>query len=203
MSQRQVRRTAASAAGVTALCATALLAAAPATAEPGGNVVFRNHFTFDESHIEQVEHPGEFCDVPYLVLWEGHGTVTDMESVRRGDRYFVSFKVTQMQRWTNVETGASFFERTHFGFRDQKVDIDDDGILTATVQDHVSWKLFDGDGKLLGVDAGVSSTVYTVDLGDLTDPDDDVELSAEPAGDHGTRQLGQRDFCADVETFLG
>lgn len=203
MHVRSVRRTVASAAGVTALCATALLAAAPASAEPGGNVVFRDHFTFDESHIEQEEHPDDFCDVPYLVLWEGKGVITDMVTVRRGDLFFASFKVTQTNRWTNLDSGESFFERTHFSFRDQKVAIDDDGILTATVQDHISWKLFGPDGRLVGVDAGVFSTVFTVDLGDLDDPDDDVELSVENVGDHGIRQLGQRDFCEDLETFLG
>jgi len=203
MRQRHLRRAVASAAGVTALCATALLAAAPASAETGGNVVFRDHFSFDDSHIEQEEHPDDFCDVPFLVLFEGRGTITDMVTVRRGDRFFASLTVTQTNRWTNVETGESFHERTHFSFRDQKVAIDEDGILTATVQNHISWKLFGPDGRLVGVDAGVFSTVFTVDLGDLDDPDDDVELSAEPTGEHGIRQLGQRDFCEDLETLLG
>ena len=203
MRQRHVRRTVASAAGVTALCATALLAAAPASAESGGNVLFRDHFTFDESHIEQEEHGDEFCDVPYLVLWEGRGSITEMETVRRGDRYFFSFHSSQSASYTNLETGVSFSERSSFGVRDQKVDIDEDGILTATVQDHISWKLFDPDGRLVGVDAGITRMVFTVDLGDLEDPEDDVELSAELVADHGPRQLGDRDFCEDIETFLG
>ncbi|WP_281175006.1 hypothetical protein [Knoellia subterranea] len=42
-----------------------------------------------------------------------------------------------------------------------------------------------------------------MDLHDLDNPDDDEELSFGVLGDHGIRQLGDRDFCADLETFIG
>lgn len=208
MSHRSIsRRGWCAAAAATALAAsTTVAASAPAGAAPGenqGNIVFRDHFTFNESHIEQEEHGDEFCDVPFIVLWEGKGTVTDMTMVRRGDRYFGSFKVTSSNTYTNVETGASFHDLSSFSWKDQKIDIDDSGILTATWADRLGWKLFDQDGKLVGVDAGMVRYTATVDLNDLDDPDDDEELSFEVLADHGIRQLGERDFCEDIMTFLG
>lgn len=196
------------AAAATALAASTIVAAsAPAGAAPGenqGNIVFRDHFSFDDSHIEQEEHGDEFCtDIPFLVLWEGRGTITDMFMVRQGDRYFGSFKVTNTNTYTNLETGVSFHDRSSFGWKDQKIEIDEDGILTATWQDRLGWKLFDQNGKLVGVDAGMVRYTATVDLHDLDDPEDDEELSFEVLADHGTRQLGDRDFCEDLMTFLG
>ncbi|KGN36873.1 hypothetical protein [Knoellia subterranea] len=163
MSRRKVSRRALCAiAASTALAASSVVVAtAPASAEPGsnnGNVVFRDHFTFKVSHIEQEEHGDEFCDVPFLVLWEGQSTITDMTTVRRGDAYYSSYQTSQINRYTNLDTGASFQDRVSFSWKDQKVDIDENGFLTATWQDRLGWKLFDQNGKLVGVDAGWSGT---------------------------------------------
>ena len=196
---------------VTAAAATVALAvpvvlttAGAASAAAGGNVLFRDHVIDRQSHIEQVQHPGEFCpDVPFLVRFDGQISLTDTARTRKNGFDYYSFHATAKNTWTNLETGASFHEQTSFSTRDQKLVFDADGNLVITIMDRIGWKLFDGDGKLVGVDAGLVKIQVVVDINDPADPDDDVDVSDEVFADHGTRQLGERDFCADVMTFLG
>ena len=210
MSHRSMsRRGWCAAAAATALTATATVAAsAPAGAAPGenrGNVLFREHFIDRTSHIEQEEHGDEFCsEVPFLVRFDGQATFTFTDKAKgRGDLIYVSFHTSQKNTWTNVETGASFHEQVSLTSTDQKLRVGDDGLLTIDIMDKIGWKLFDDNGKLVGVDAGLVRIQVVVDLHDPADFEDDEELSFEVLAEHGTRQLGERDFCADVMTFLG
>jgi hypothetical protein len=174
-------------------------------AAAGGNVVFRDHFTFKDSHIEQVEHGADFCpDVPFLVLWEGRGTITEM-AVTRGDddlEYF-RFHVSDENRYTNTETGASFRDVNSFSSKDQKLAFDEDGNLVIDGMDRFSSKLFDQNGRLVAVASGLVAFHLVIDLNDLEDPDDDVVLEETITKDHGPRGFDGHDFCTDVLAFLG
>ena len=185
---------------IVAALTTALALSVPAQA--AGNVVFRDHFTIKDSHIEQETH--EFCDVPFLVRWDGSLTVT--ETVIRkggGDLEYSSFHVSNRESFTNVETGASFRSHVTFSGRDQTLTWNDDGTLTVNAMDRFSSKLFDSDGKLVAIDAGIAAFTLVIDLHDLEDPEDDEVVSETVTKDHGLRGFGDRDFCADVEDFLG
>lgn len=183
-----------------AALATALAMAVPAQAE--GNVVFRNHLTIRDSHIEQETH--EFCDVPFLVRWDGSLTVTETVTRRGGgDLEYFAFHISTRETFTNVETGTSFRSIRTFSGRDQKLTWNDDGTLTVNAMDRFSNKLFDADGKLVAIDAGIAAFTLVIDLNDPADPEDDEVISETITKDHGPRGLIDRDFCADVETFLG
>ena len=174
----------------------------PAQAE--GNVVFRDHFTIKDSHIEQEAHGDEFCDVPFLVRWDGILTVT--ETVIRkggGDLEYFSFHISAHNTYTNVETGVSFRDFTTFSGRDQKLTWNDDGTLTVDFVDRFSTKLFSPDGNLVGIDAGTFAGTLVIDLHDPENPDDDEVVSETVTRDHGIRAFGDPDFCAVVEDFLG
>lgn len=188
-----------------ALCAGVLTLALAPVAAASGNVAFRFHETFKESHIEQEEHGDEFCpDVPFLVRWEGRGTVTEMGILRGGGELeHFSFHLSAENTYTNVETGASFRTLDTFRGGDQKLTLNADGTITIDFMDRFSSKLFGSDGKLVGLDAGLVAGTLVIDLGDPADPEDDTVLSETITKDHGTRTFGERDFCADVLEFIG
>lgn len=183
-----------------AALATVIAVSVPAQAE--GNVVFRDHFSIKDSHIEQETH--EFCDVPFLVRWDGIVTVTET-IIRKGggDLEYFSFHISSRNTYTNVETGVSFRDFTTFNGRDQKLSWNDDGTLTVNFMDRFSTKLFAPDGTLVGIDAGTFAGTLVIDLNDPENPDDDEILSETITRDHGLRTFGDRDFCEDVALFLG
>lgn len=199
---RTSRRTVRTAASVIALSSALVASAVPATADPGGHVVFRDHLSIKDSHIEQEEHEGFCPDVPFLVRFDATLTFTDMVRTKgTGDLEYWSFKLTAKETYTNVDTGKSFSANISVSSRDQKLSLDD-GILSIQAMDRMSWKLFDENGKLVGVDAGLTRIDAVIDLGDLDDPDDD-EVISEEFTDHGIRLLGERDICTDIMTFIG
>lgn len=171
-------------------------------AAASGNVVFRSHETLKDSHIEQETH--DFCDVPFLVLWEGRVTITETGIARGGGELeYFSIHVSAEDTFTNLATGASFRSVDTFNGRDQKLTLNADGTLTVKFMDRFSSKLFGSDGKLVGVDAGTFAGTLVIDLGDPADPEDDTVVSETITRDHGTRTRGERDFCQDVVDFLG
>ena len=185
-----------------ALCAGALTVVLAPWAAASGNVVFRSHETFKDSHVEQETH--EFCDVPFLVRWDGRVTVTETGIARGGGELeYYSIHVSAEDTFTNVETGVSFRSVDAFSGRDQKLTLNADGTLTVEFMDRFSSKLFGSDGKLVGLDAGTVAGTLVIDLGDPEDPEDDTVLSETITRDHGTRTFGERDFCEDVLEFLG
>ena len=188
-----------------ALCAAVMTVALAPVAAASGNVVFRSHETFKDSHIEQEEHGPGFCpDVPFLVRWEGRGVITETGIARGGGELeYFSFHVSAEDTFTNVETGVSFRSVDAFSGRDQKLTLNADGTLTVEFMDRFSSKLFGSDGKLVGLDAGTVAGTLVIDLGDPEDPEDDTVLSETITRDHGTRTFGERDFCEDVLDFLG
>ena len=188
-----------------ALCAVALSVVLAPFAAASGNVVFRTHETFKDSHIEQEEHGPEFCpEVSFLVRWEGRVTVTETGIARGGGELeYFSIHVSAEDTFTNVETGASFRSVDAFNGRDQKLTLNADGTLTVEFMDRFSSKLFGTDGKLIGLDAGTVAGTLVIDLNDPQDPEDDTVLSETITRDHGTRTFGERDFCQDVIDFLG
>lgn len=186
-----------------ALSAVALSVMLAPFAAASSNVVFRSHETLKDTHIEQEEHD-DFCDVPFLVRWEGRVTITETGIARGGgDLEYFSIHVSAEDTFSNVETGASFRSVDTFNGRDQKLTLNADGTLTVDFMDRFSSKLFGSDGKLLGLDAGTVAGTLVIDLNDPQDPEDDTVLSETIIRDHGTRTFGERDFCQDVLDFLG
>lgn len=197
---RMPRRWLAALSATAALVGSALVAAPAAAA---GNVVFRDHMRVEDSHIEQEFHE-DFCDVPFLVLWEGSGVLKEMATTRRDDSlWYFKFHITIEDVYTNLDTGASFRVLNTFTGGDQKLSWDADGNLVVDGMDRFSSKLFDSEGKLVAVNAGLTAFHAVVDLNDLEDPEDDEVLEDTITKDHGLRQWGERDFCADIEAFLG
>lgn len=184
-----------------AALATVLAVSLPAQAE--GNVVFRNHVTEKESHIEQEEHPGEFCEVPFLVRYDANLTVTET-AIRKGggDLEYFSFHISARETYTNVETGVSFGHDVTFNGRDQKLTLNEDGTLTVNAMDRFSEKVFDPDGKLVAHEAGIRGFTLVIDLNDPQDPEDDEIVSETVTMDHGLRGFGERDLCSDIDDFL-
>jgi len=180
-------------------------AAAPASGASGGNVVFRDHRTLKDSHIEQEQHGTDFCpEVPFDIRFDGIITLTDTVTLRGRDGLeHYSFQITAKNTYVNVETGASFREQTTFMSRDQRVDVDDEGNLVIRFMDRVGYKLFDGDGRLVGNDSGLVKVDLVLDIRDPNDPEDDTVVSEVIAAEHGVRSIGQRDFCQDVMAFIG
>jgi hypothetical protein len=178
-----------------------LIYAVPAQAD--GNTVFRDHFTGKDSHIEQEAHD-DFCVLPFLVRWSGRFTVTDTVTRKSGgDLEYGSFHVSSRDNWTNVDTGATFFTIGSFSTRDQKLTWNEDGTLSVDAMDRFSNKLFDGDGKLVAIDAGLVAVHLLIDLNNVDDPEDDTIISETLTKDHGIRTFGERDFCADLVAFIG
>ena len=185
------------------MAAMATVFAMSVPAQAGGNVVFRNHVTEKQSHIEQEEHPGEFCEVPFLVRFDATLTVT--EAVIRtggGDLEYFSFHISARETYTNVETGVSFRHDVTFGGRDQKLTLNDDGTLTVNAMDRFSEKVFNPEGKLVAHEAGIRGFMLVIDLNDPQDPEDDEILSETVTRDHGLRGFGERDLCSDIDDFL-
>ena len=74
-------------------------------------------------------------------------------------------------------------DRVSFSTKDQKLAWDEDGNLVIAAMDRLGYKLFDGSGKLVGVDAGLVKIEVVIDIGDPTDPEDDAEVSFDMTAD--------------------
>ena len=191
-----------------AILTTTLLAAAASLAPPASAEQLENdHFTFVDSHIEQEEHGLDFCGgtIEFPVLWQGEGKVF-VHAVRRGDGlvYFAD-KFHAVESYTNTLNGKSLtFDTTSRG-GDQKVVDNGDGTLTITFKSTGRTFVYGPDGERLFVDAGQFLGQFVVDHGGTPgDPDDDEFL--EDLGElklTGRQDSVDRDFCADLVTFLG
>ena len=162
-------------------------------------------------HVEWVDSvyyeagEGEDCSLDFDVLWTVHevGTIVTQEKGPDGLWHW-SGRFQGTQSWANPVTGDVFTNRYALNDRDFRVADNGDGTLTIQVQvagpNHYSL-----NGSRLFTDTGMIRFSLLVDHnGTPSDPTDDGE--AEFVGLDkltGLRQTDGRDFCADLEEFIG
>ena len=188
-------------AGALGLGLAVMVAATPATAGPA-----------TVEHVEWVEsvlYPagtGENCpDLDFDVLWtvDEKGTIVTQTRGKDGLWYW-SGRFQGTQSWSNPATGDVYSNAYSVNDRDLNVTDNGDGTLTIQVQiagpNH--WSV---NGKRLFTDTGVFRFTLIVDHGG-TPPDPTDSGEAEYDGLDkltGLRETDGRDFCADLEEFIG
>jgi hypothetical protein len=191
------------------LLAIVAAAAASTMIAPSANarVVFKEHYTDTQSHIEQEEHGDEFCpNVEFPVLFEGEirGTLLVKTKGSGPFPYFADhFQTTDV--YTNLENDKSLTIVSNSRFADQTIVDNGDGTITITVKGTGRQFAYGPDGNRLFVDAGQTQFSFVIDYNGTPDnPDDDVEVA--DLGEHkltGRQDTADRDFCEDLVTFLG
>lgn len=169
-------------------------------------LVFKEHFSFTDSHIEQEEHGDDFCpNVEFLTLYEIEARGMDVVKLKGQSPfpYFASnFKFHEV--YTNLENGKTFTLLTVGRDADQQIVDNGDGTITITFQGVGRTHVIGPDGDRLFSDTGQFRFVAVVDYnGTPGDPEDDVELSFEVVKEVGHAGTEGRDFCEDLVTFLG
>ncbi|MEU1971536.1 hypothetical protein ABZ477_07760 [Microbacterium sp. NPDC019599] len=188
-------------AAVIAALSGALLALAttPASAAPPEI----DHWTFSDSHIEQVEHEEEdWCEdeagndlIPFAVLFteNSHGNFRGM--VRNGDFYGQS-TVHVEQTWMNVENGKTLTSVWQGLDQDHKVVAQDDGTLYLTLHFTGPTKYYGPEGDRLFMDVGRTFTTIHLDA-------DGNFMGVVDSDSKGRFETMNRDFCADILELLG
>ena len=98
-------------------------------------VVFKEHFEFTDSHIEQEEHGDEFCpDVEFLVLFEGEVRVSPSSRPRAAGRSRTSRTASRTSVYTNLDNGKSLTFMSQGRAADRKIVDNDDGTITISFQ---------------------------------------------------------------------
>lgn len=131
------------------------------------------------------------------VTFNGHG--------RDGLAYFTG-TVHGWASWTNVDSGETMKQIWNFVDKDQKVTDNGDGTLTIRIKNAGSSKVYGPDGKLLFTDPGQTQFEILVDDGGTpSDPSDDefLEFLGVVKGSTGRNDLTDRDFCEDIQTYIG
>ena len=163
-------------------------------------------------HVEWVDsvlYPagtGENCpDLDFDVLWtvDERGTIVTQTRGKDGLWYW-SGRFHGTQSWSNPATGDVYTNTYSINDRDHKVSDNGDGTLTIQVQgagpNHYSL-----NGRRLFTDTGMIRFTLVVDHnGTPTDPTDDGEAEFVGVDKRtGLRETDGRDFCADLEEFIG
>lgn len=176
--------------------------AAPALARP----IVHEHFANSESVIEQDVFP-EFCagtvDFPVLHSWNEEGR---FRLVLHGDGlpYFVGH-LRRTDTYTNTVNGKTITITTVTTEKDQRVIDNGDGTFTILFDATGIQKSYGPDGTRLFMDTGLFRAEVLVDHGGTpTDPTDDEFIEfGEVIARHGLADTFERDFCADLVTFIG
>jgi len=163
-----------------------------------------DHWSNDSTSV----HPAgseDFCDLGFDVVEhnteQGNGT-----RVFRGPvgNYYTWARFTGTTTWSNPGNGHQLSVDYAGSDRDQNVVDNGDGTVTIEVQDTGPHR-YSANGTFVFVDAGMTRYRIIIDRkGTPTNLDDDefvaflgVDQSA------GVRQTSGRDFCSDLNTFLG
>jgi hypothetical protein len=179
-----------------------LTVAAPSSAQQ----LFHEHFSFTDSHIEQDEHGSDFCpDIEFLVRYDAEVRGLDMGKLKGNNPfpYFSSnFKANEI--YTNLENGKTFRLATVGRDNDQRIVDNGDGTISITFKHVGRTHAYGPDGRRLFSDSGQFLAQAVVDYnGTPGDPDDDVEISFEVLKAVGHLGTEGRDFCEDLQLFLG
>lgn len=156
---------------------------------------------------ESVVHE-DFCDVADLDVLEERSLYFNVMLNQRGKDKIAYFTGTihGWTSWTNVANDKTLTVVDNFVDKDQKITDNDDGTLTILVLGAGSTKVYGPDGKLLFNDPGQTRFEVLIDHnGTPSDPSDDefLEFLGVVKGSTGRNDLEGRDFCEDIQTFIG
>jgi hypothetical protein len=183
-------------AAAAAASSLALAVAAPASAQP---TLFLVHYA---DHDEQTFGNDE-C-VPFRVrftydAWGTFHVVTHGDSSLYGANNFNEVGV-----FTNPANGKTFSFVSHGVDKDVHVTDDGEGVLTIEALEAGPVNYYGPDRSPLFREAGLFRFTVVIDThGTPTDPNDDEELSFTPTGYWGIDQAAGRDFCADLDQYIG
>jgi hypothetical protein len=192
--QRRRRLIARGSAAVLAACAV-VASASPVNAAP------LERGSFHDVGSESLE---DFCgDLDVIYSFDVSGSFL---VIARGPDGLVHFRdsVRGTEVFTNTETGRSYTGVFTIASRNLKVTDNGDGTLTLLIQGSGSQKWYDGDGKLVLRDTGLTRVEILVDhAGTPTDPSDDefLEFLGVVKGPTGRNDTEGRDFCEDLILF--
>jgi hypothetical protein len=189
------------AAGAAAISAICIAAATPAAAAPP----IIEHFDEHQEVLFVAGADPEFCpDLSFDVLWveDAEGT---FRFVRHGDGdYHGGVSAQVVGSYTNPENGLTFSYTRSISDRDVHVTDNGDGTVTLEAVSAGISKYYDDAGERLFIDAGRLGYSIIIDTGGTPeDPDDDEFVAF--LGDElsGRFDTAERDFCTDLEEFLG
>ncbi len=187
--------------GVAAISAICIAAATPAAAAPP----IIEHFDEHQEVLFVAGADPEFCpDLSFDVLWveDAEGT---FRFVRHGDGdYHGGASVKVAGSYTNPETGLTFSYTGSFSDRDIGVSDNGDGTVTLEVVNAGIFKYYDDAGERLFIDAGRNRFTIVLDTGGTpSDPSDDEFVAFLGNELNGRFDTAERDFCADLEEFIG
>lgn len=150
----------------------------------------------------------DFCDIAGLTVLEQFERSINITFNQRGKDRIAYFNGTihGWISWTNVANGETLTQVDNFVDKDLKITDNGDGTLTILVLAAGSTKIYGPDGKLLLNDPGQTRFEVLVDHnGTPSDPSDDefLEFLGVVKGSTGRNDLEGRDFCQDIQTFIG
>lgn len=184
---------------IIALVASISILAVTAQAKP----IVRERFV--ESGSEVIE---DFCEVEGLTVheqFEDHVNLTFVGHGRDRIAYFGA-TVHGWTSWTNTDNGKTLKSVYNFVDKDQKIVDNGDGTLTILVLNAGGGKIYGPDGKLLFKDPGQTRFEVLIDHGGTpSDPSDDefLEFLGVVKPSTGVNDLEGRDFCEDIQTYIG
>lgn len=179
--------------GIAIALSTAGVLAGATTA--AGAPVEKGHF--HDAGSELLE---DLCgDVDIHSTWDFSGSFL---GVRVGPESFVHFRdsVRGTNVYTNIETGRTYTVRFTAANHDLEVTDNGDGTLTIMIQGSGTERWYDGDGKLVLMNPGLTRSEILVDhAGTPSDPFDDefIEFLGDVKGSTGRNDTVGRDFCED------
>ena len=147
----------------------------------------------------------EDCGLDLLVQWDYYVNITFNQRGKDKIAYFTGTIHGQVS-WTNVANGKTLTGVDNFVDKDQKITDNGDGTLTILVLAAGSTKIYGPDGKMLFNDPGQIRYEVLIDHnGTPSDPSDDefLEFLGVVKGSTGRNDLQDRDFCEDLQTFIG
>ena len=150
----------------------------------------------------------DFCGIEGLTVLEQFDRYINITFNQRGKDKIAYFTGTihGWTSWTNVANDKTLTVVDNFVDKDQKITDNDDGTLTILVLGAGSTKVYGPDGKLLFNDPGQTRFEVLIDHnGTPSDPSDDefLEFLGVVKGSTGRNDLEGRDFCEDIQTFIG
>jgi hypothetical protein len=147
----------------------------------------------------------DFCGLTVLEQFDRHVNITFNQRGEDKIAYFTG-NIHGWTSWTNVANGKTLTGVDNFVDKDQKITVNDDGTLTILVLAAGSTKVYGPDGRLLFNDPGQVRFEVLIDHnGTPTDPSDDefLEFLGVVKGSTGRNDLDGRDFCEDIQAFIG
>jgi hypothetical protein len=150
----------------------------------------------------------DFCDIEGLTVLEQFEADVNINFNQRGKDNLAFFTATVhlTTSWTNVDNDKTLTQIENFVDKDLKVTDNGDGTLTILVLAAGGLRVYGPDGKLLFRDPGQTRFEVLIDHGGTPDdPSDDefLEFLGVVKGSTGRNDLEGRDFCEDIQTFIG